>query len=89
VKRISKREDPRGRLDLALLRLAEAITKRYVEPRIVSIPILQTVLTEAGLDLSAGDLQRAARQLVQRHVIRKYRIPRKSILPARRITPCT
>ncbi len=88
MKRVIKREDPRGRLDLALIRLAEAITKRYVEPRILSIPILQTVLTEAGINPSAGDLQKAARQLVQRHVIRKYRIPRKSILPPREAS-CT
>ena len=88
MKRVTKCEDPRGRLDLALMRLAEAVTARYIEPRIVSIPMLEAVCKEAGIDLKRGDLQKAARTLVNRHVIRRYRIPRKSILPAREAS-CT
>lgn len=83
MKRVARREDPRGRLDLALINLAGAVTRRYIEPPLLSMPGLQGLCAEVGLDLKGGDLQKAAAQLVRHHIIRRYRIPRKSILPPR------
>ena len=65
------KQDPRGRLDIACLRTAELLFKRYVEPVCGGIPlwdkglgsVVEQMILDAGVPskpLTAVDLARAA-----------------------------